>query len=126
MLEKEQEKEQEKEPVITDANAFNEWINKKEKDINKELFRKHFNFQRPSEMLKFLYQTNDKERKNELVNVINSGLKDLKKEIKKMSEKEINIEKHNKIVKIVEDILTFIKQKKRTRHKNINTKPNAK
>ena len=113
MPEKEQEKEQEKEPVITDANAFNEWINKKEKDINQELFRKHFNFQRPSEMLKFLYQTNDKERKNELVNVINSGLKDLKKEIKKMSEKEINIEKHNKIVKIVEDILTFIKQKKK-------------
>ena len=99
------EKEQEKEPVITDTNAFNEWINKKEKDINKELFIKHFNFQRPSEMLKFLYQTNDKEKKNELVNVI--------KEIKKMSEKEINNEKHNKIVKIVEDILTFIKQKKK-------------
>ena len=46
-----------------------------------------------------------KRKKNELVNVI--------KEIKKMSEKEINNEKHNKIVKIAEDILTFIKQKKK-------------
>ena len=61
------------------------------------------------------------------VNIINSGLKDLKEEIKKMSEEEINTEKPDKIVKIVEDILRFNKQKtRRTRHKNTNTKPNAK
>ena len=77
--EEEQEKEQEKEPAITDANAFNEWINKKEKDINKELFTKHFSFQRPSEMFEFLYQTNDRKKNSELVDVINSGLKDLEK-----------------------------------------------
>ena len=77
--EEEQEKEQEKEPPITDANAFNEWINKKEKDINKELFTKHFSFQRPSEMFEFLYQTNDRKKNSELVDVINSGLKDLEK-----------------------------------------------
>ena len=46
-------------------------------------------------------QINDKEKKNKLVNVINSGLKDLKEEIKEMSEEEIN----------TEDILRFIKQK---------------
>ena len=62
---------------------------------------KHFNFQNPSDMLKNLYQINDKEKKNKLVNVINSGLKDLKEEIKEMSEEEIN----------TEDILRFIKQK---------------
>ena len=61
----------------------------------------HFNFQNPSDMLKNLYQINDKEKKNKLVNVINSGLKDLKEEIKEMSEEEIN----------TEDILRFIKQK---------------
>ena len=66
---------------------------------------KHFNFQRPSDMLKNLYQINDKEKKNELVNVINSGLKD---EIK-ISEEEINTEKPDKIVKIVEDVLRFNK-----------------
>ena len=63
-------------------------------------------------VFKHLYQTNDKEKNNELVNVINSGLKDLKEEIHKMSEKEIKIEKLDKIVKIVEKILRFNKQKK--------------
>ena len=44
------------------------------------------------------------------VNIINSGLKDLKEEIKKMSEEEINTEKPDKIVKIVRKILNFNKQ----------------
>ena len=82
----------------------------KEADINDELFMTRFNFQNPSDMLKNLYQTNDKENINKLVNVINSGLKDLKKEIKEMSEEEREYEKPDKIVKIVEDILRFIKQ----------------
>ena len=43
--------------------------------------------------------------------MINSGLKDLKEEIKEMSEEEINTEKPDKIVEIAEDILRFIKQK---------------
>ena len=40
------DEEQEKilEETMTDANAFNEWIIKKEADINSELFMKHFNF----------------------------------------------------------------------------------
>ena len=109
MSDEEQEKIQEE--TITDANEFNEWIIKKEADINGQLFMKHFNFQRPSDMLKNLYQINDKEKKNKLVNVINSGLKDLKEEIKEMSEEEINTEKPDKIVEIVEDILRFNKQK---------------
>ena len=71
----------------------------------------HFNFQNPGDMLKNLYQINDKEKKNRLVNVINSGLKDLKEEIKEMSKEERENEKPVKIVKIVEDILRFIKQK---------------
>ena len=71
----------------------------------------HFNFQRPSDMLKNLYQINDKEKKNKLVNVINSGLKDLKEEIKEMSEEERKIEEPDKIVEIVEEILRFIKEK---------------
>ena len=107
----EEEKEKIQEETITDANAFNEWIIKKEADINSELFIEHFNFQNPSDVLKNLYQINDKEKKNKLVNVINSGLKDLKEEIKKMSEKERKNEKPDKIVEIVEDILRFIKQK---------------
>ena len=75
-----------------DVNAFNERINKEEADINKDLFKKHFNFQRPSDLLKYLYETNDKEENNKLVSVINSGLQGLKEEIKEMSKKERQIE----------------------------------
>ena len=42
--------------------------------------------------------------------MINSGLKDLKEEIKKMSEEERKIEKPDEIVKIVREILKFNKQ----------------
>ena len=77
-------------------------------------------------MFKYLYQTNDKEKNNELVNMINSGLKDLKGEIKKMPKEEKKTEDPESIVEIVEEILRFHKKKStRTGHKNTNTKPNA-
>ena len=104
------EQQTSKKPIKTDANAFNEWINKKETDINRELFKKYFNFQRPSSMVKYLYKTNDRKKNNELVSVINSGLKDLKKGIEEMSKKERENEKPDKIVEIVEEILKFNKQ----------------
>ena len=61
-------------------------------------------------MLKSLYKVNTNQN-NELVNVINSGLKDFKEEIKKIPEEERKIEKPDKIVKLVEEILIFNKQK---------------
>ena len=61
-------------------------------------------------MLKSLYKINDKKKSNELVSVINSGLKNLMKEIKEMSEDEIKIEKSDKIVEIVKEILNFNEQ----------------
>ena len=57
-----------------------------------------------------LNKTNDKTKNNELVNVINSGLEDLKEEINKMSKYEKEIKKPDKIVEIVENILNFNKQ----------------
>ena len=80
----EEEQEEQEEKTITDPNAFNEKIIKEETGINIEIFKKHFNFQRPSDMLKSLYKANTSQN-NELVNLINSGLKGLKEEIKKMS-----------------------------------------
>ena len=44
------------------------------------------------------------------MNVINSGLKDLKEEIKEMPKEERETEKPDNIVKIVEEILKFNKQ----------------
>ena len=61
-------------------------------------------------MLKDLYQTNDREKNSKLVSVIKSGLKDLETKIKRMSKEEREIEKPDKIVEIVEDILKFNKQ----------------
>ena len=61
-------------------------------------------------MLKSLCKANTSQN-NELVSLINSGLKDLEKEIKEMSEEEIKIEKPDKIIKIVEEIFRFNKQK---------------
>ena len=89
---------------------MNKWVNKQETDINNELFKNYFKFQRPSDMLKSLYKANTIQN-NELVSLNNSGLKDLKEEIKNMSEKERKIEKPDKIVKTVEEILNFNKQK---------------
>ena len=38
-------KELPKKPTKDDLSEFNEWVNKKETGINRELFKKHFNFQ---------------------------------------------------------------------------------
>ena len=62
-------------------------------------------------MLKDLYRINDKYKNKDLVNVIKSGLTDLKNETENMSEEEKEIEKPNEIVNIVEEILEFNKQK---------------
>ena len=53
-------KEPPKKLTKDNLSKLNEWVNRKETDINFELFKKNFNFQRPSDMLKAVYTTNDK------------------------------------------------------------------
>ena len=53
-----------------------------------ELFEKHFYFSAPTVLAKELFETTDKNKNIKFVNVIKSGLHDLKDEIKKMSEDE--------------------------------------
>ena len=109
--EEEQEEEQKKlDEKTTDLNKLNEWLNKEEIDLNEELFKEYFKIQKPSDMLMYLNKTNDKKKSNELVNVINSGLKDLKEEIKKMPEEEKEIKDPESIVETVEEILKFNRQ----------------
>ena len=69
-------------------NKFSKYIAEEEAHINKELFIKHFNYQKPSDMLNHLYETNDINNNNKLVSAIFSRIKDLKKEIKEMSKEE--------------------------------------
>ena len=85
-------------------------INKEETNRNSELFRKHFSFQRPSEILKAVYTPNNRMKNEKLVNVVKSGLSDLKNEIEEISDDEIEIEKPDKIADIVEKIIEFNRQ----------------
>ena len=54
----------------------------------KNYLKKQFNYQKPSDMLNHLYETNDINNNNKLVSAIFSRIKDLKKEIKEMSKEE--------------------------------------
>ena len=83
---------------------------KKETGIENAIFQNHFSFHRPSDMLKAVYTTNDKKKNKRLVNVIKSGLSDLKNVIEDMGEKEKEIEKPNEVIDVVEKILEFNKQ----------------
>ena len=85
-------------------------INKEDAHVNNKLFKKHFKVKTLSLMYKVLRKTNDKEKNSELVNIFNSGLEYLKEEIKKMSKEEVEIEKPDEIVRVVEMILDFNKQ----------------
>ena len=71
------------------------------------MLKKHFFIAVRSVLIKELYETKNRKKNNELVNVIKSRLSDLKDEIKEMSEDEKEIEKPDKILKIVEEILDF-------------------
>ena len=82
---------EEQEETKTDMNEISKYIAEEETNINKELFKRHFNFQRPSDIFNSLSNINDIKKNNKLVDVIINGLKDLKKEIKQMSEEEREI-----------------------------------
>ena len=61
-------------------------------------------------MYKVLYEKNNvKEKNSKLVNIFNRGLEDLEKQIKEMSEEEIETEKPYNIVKVVKKILEINK-----------------
>ena len=108
--EEEQEEQEEQKPTKDDYKTLNKQIIDEETDINDDLFNKYFKFQRHSDMLMLLNKRIDTEKNNKLVNLINSGLKDLKEEIKKMSKAEIENEDPELILEIVEKILKFNEQ----------------
>ena len=103
-------KEPFKKTTKDDVRNFNEWVNKKETGINYKLFEEHFKFQRPSDILKSVYKTNDKKNNSKLVNIIKSESSDLKNEAEDMSKEEKEIKKLCEIIYIVKEILKFNKQ----------------
>ena len=82
------QKKKEKLEEELDENKFFKDIENKSEGINYESFEKHFNFSAPTVLAKELFETTDKNKTIKFVNVIKSGLHDLKDEIKKMSEGE--------------------------------------
>ena len=67
----------------------------------------YFDLVAPTVLAKELFKTKDKNKNSELVELIKVRWSNLKDETKRMSEKEIENEKPNKILKIVEEILDF-------------------
>ena len=65
-------------------------------------------------MYNVLRTLNDKEKNSNLVDMFNSALKDLKKDIKNMSEAEKEIEQPDEIIRVVEMILEFNKLKQQS------------
>ena len=111
--EEEQEETSEK-PTKTDFDELNEQIIRKETGINRKLFKEYFNSQMPIAMFKNLYNKKNKNKNNELVNVIKSSLIDLKKDIENTSKDDVNkIEEMNKIADILELVLDFNEKKEK-------------
>ena len=108
-LEEESEEESEEE-IKDDYKKFIEYTESESKGINYDLFKDYFKFVVSSSLAKRLYEIKNKNKNNNLVIVIKSGLSDLKDKIKEMSEDEKEIEQPDKILKIVEKILEFNKQ----------------
>ena len=89
---------------------WNRQVVEKSKIINEELLKKYFGFQDLISIQKELYKTKNAGKSNKLVNVIKSGLKDLKKDIEQMGDDVKEIEKPNEIVDNVEKILEYNRQ----------------
>ena len=69
---------------------FMENTENKSKTIDYNLFKQYFNFESSTVLTEKLYKIKNNKESNELVNVIKSGLIDLKEETEKMSEEEKN------------------------------------
>ena len=74
------------------------------------MFKHYFNFIVPTALAKQLFKIKNKKKIHKLVNVIKRELSDLKNEIEKMSADEKEIEKPDKMLKIVEKIRGFNRQ----------------
>ena len=67
-------KEKEESEEELKENKFFKHIENESKDISYELFRKHFNFVAPTVLAKELFETKDKNKNNDFINAVKSGL----------------------------------------------------
>ena len=96
--------------IKDDCNKCFKYIEDESMSINYDLFEDYFNCSVPSALAKKLYETKDKNKNNDLVELIKVRWSNLKDKTKKVSKKEREIEKLDKILKIVKEIIEFNKQ----------------
>ena len=75
--------------------------------LDLDLIRKHFNYNTLGKILELLDNTKGTYKNGVKVSLIKSGLRDLKNEIKQMSDNKIKSERTDVIVNFVKKILDF-------------------
>ena len=92
---------------LIDYRKLSRLIDARARDINDELVRKHFLVQDLGSLLEKLRMI---QKKKFQVDLVNSGLRDLKEEFEDMSEEEKEIENPNEIINLVENIIEINRQ----------------
>ena len=90
------------------SDEFNKMITKKDEIINKDLFKKYFQFRSLSDMQEKLSKTHNAQKNKELVQEIKDRAADLNNKTTKMSKNEN--EKANEILDIISQIIEFNEQ----------------
>ena len=109
---KEEKSEENKfEKIKDDYKTFIKYIEDQSKGIEYDLFEEYFSFSVPSALAKQLYEIKNKRENDGLVELIRARWSNLKDKIEKMSKKNIENEKPGKMLKIVEEILKFNREK---------------
>ena len=109
---KEKESEENKlEKIKDDYKKYFKYIEDESIGINYDFFKEYFEFKAPTALTKKICEAKDKKKNDELVVLIKIRWSNLRDEIEKMSKKEIENEKPDKILKIAKEILKFNKQK---------------
>ena len=109
--ESEDESEENKlEKIKDDYKKCIKYIENELKNINYDLLKDYFDLVVTSALAKKLYEAKNKNKNNELVELIKVRWSNLKDVIEKMSEDEIKTEKPDKILEIVKEILDFNKK----------------
>ena len=100
-------KESKKESKKERSKKFFEYIENESNDIDYNLFEDYFDFSVPSALAKKLYETKNKNKNNELVELIKIRQNNLKDKTEKMSKEVLKNKKAYKISKVIEEVLDF-------------------
>ena len=108
--EEKQEKQEEKQKDESEESTFLKYIENKSKDISYLLFNYYFNFLKPSDLAKALFEIKDKRKNDDFVEEIKNRWSKLKDETEKTPRDKKGNEKIEKILEIVKEIVRFSRQ----------------